>query len=335
MATTKKNLFFSLLLLPLLTIAAPSDKIAVLNLKNTSGVSAGEAELLSDRLRNDLFSTGRVKVMERDQMQSILTEQGLQQSGVTCTDEGCMVEFGKLLGVKTLISGSIGKLGSLFMINAKSIDVQTGQIIKVVSEDVHGEIEDVVDVLPTVAAKLTGASVPVKHSPKKRTSPAPQPQPSSESYDPLPCNGSIFLEKVYFVPPLFTFTVPSDETDDINEELAEAISDALDRDVLCAPNERIAATSCKTLTIRIVPTKYETKPAARKQITGTIYTDVSIYSSPKAGTPIVTVKFKNTGDRHWGDITPLENAFEELAESLEDDLYSAAKEPLKNAGFRR
>ena len=68
-------------------------KIAILTLKNANGVSQGESELISDRLRNDFFETGKVDVMERDQMQEVLKEQGFQQSGTTCSDEGCMVEL--------------------------------------------------------------------------------------------------------------------------------------------------------------------------------------------------------------------------------------------------
>ncbi len=324
-----------LLLFPLVITAAPHDKIAVLNLKNTEGVSAGEAELLSDRLRNDLFSTGKVEVMERDQMQSILAEQGLQQSGVTCTDEGCMVEFGKLLGVKKLISGSIGKLGSLFMINAKSIDVQTGQLLKVVSKDVRGDIEDVVYILPAIAAELTGASAPAPKRSVKKKEITPQSLPTETDLSALPCDGSIYIERIRFPRNIVSFPVPEDDADDIDQDLAEVFGEALDRSVITASTAQIAASGCKTLVIRIHLTRYEVRPDAMKQFTGTIYTDISVYASPQDKTPAVTVKFKNTGDRHWGDITPLKNAFDELIDSIDDDFYSAARKALKQIGFRR
>lgn len=324
-----------LLLFPLLITAAPHDKIAVLNLRNTEGVSTGEAELLSDRLRNDLFSTGKVEVMERDQMQSILAEQGLQQSGVTCTDEGCMVEFGKLLGVKKLISGSIGKLGSLFMINTKSIDVQTGQLLKVVSKDVHGDIEDVVEILPAIAAELTGASAPAPKPTVEKIVAPPQPRTTETDLSPLPCDGSIYIEKIRFPKNIISFPVPGDDADDIDQNLAEVLGEALDRSVVTASAAQIAASDCKTIVIRIVLTGYEVRPDVMKQFNGTIFSDISVFASPKHETPAVTVKFKNTGDRHWGDITPLKNAFDELVDSIDDDFYSAAKKALKQIGFRR
>lgn len=137
------------------SIAAQEQKLnwAVINLKNGNGISEGEAELISDRLRVELFNTGLVNVMERDQMQEILKEQGFQQSGA-CTDQACLTEMGQMLGVNGMVSGSIGKLGSMFMVNLRVIDVQTGQITGVVKEDIRGGIEDVATRLGAIAGKL-------------------------------------------------------------------------------------------------------------------------------------------------------------------------------------
>jgi len=135
--------------------------IAALNLKNSAGVAAGESELISDRLRGDLFNTGRVNVMERDQMQEVLKEQGFQASGA-CTDEACLVQMGQLLGVQALVTGSIGKVGSMFMVNVRMIDVKTAKIVKVVSVDVRGEIEDVVGKLKDIAEQLVSAAPEAK-----------------------------------------------------------------------------------------------------------------------------------------------------------------------------
>jgi TolB-like protein len=130
--------------------------IAVINLKSGSGVTPGECELISDRLRGDLFNTDKVNVMERDQMQEILKEQGFQSSGA-CTDEACLVQMGQLLGVEMLVTGSLGKVGSMFLVNVRMIDVKTAKIVKVVSVDVKGDIEDVVGRLTNISELLVGA----------------------------------------------------------------------------------------------------------------------------------------------------------------------------------
>ncbi|MBD3420890.1 MAG: hypothetical protein GF398_12290, partial [Chitinivibrionales bacterium] len=169
-AVLPKNVLVGLCTCVFVTVGSAADNVAVMNLKNASGVSQGEAELISDRLRVELFRTGSVNVMERDQMQEILKEQGFQQSGA-CTDEACLVEVGQLLGVKSLVTGSIGKLGSIFMVNLRMIDVSTARISKVVSKDIRGEIEEVVDYLPEIAAQLVGGRKPEVQ---------PEPEPEKE-----------------------------------------------------------------------------------------------------------------------------------------------------------
>ena len=155
-------LIMIIICLPLLTWSqAQKRNYAVIGLKNAEGVTAGEAEIIADRLRIELFNTGAASMMERDQMQDILSEQGFQQTGA-CTDEACMVEIGQLLGVERLISGSIGKLGSMFLLNFRAIDVQTAKIIAVVSKDITGGIEDVVKLLPSIARELVAAAGPKK-----------------------------------------------------------------------------------------------------------------------------------------------------------------------------
>jgi TolB-like protein len=134
-------------------VATQKITTAVINLKAGNGVNDGESEIISDRLRSELFKTGKVTIMERDQMQEILKEQGFQQSGA-CTDEACLVEMGQMLGVKHLVVGSLGKLGSMFLVNVRSIDVQTSTVVNVVSVDVKGDIEDLVGKLPDIAEQL-------------------------------------------------------------------------------------------------------------------------------------------------------------------------------------
>ncbi len=154
---------------------------AVIGIKNAEGVSTGEADIIADRLRIELFNTGLVDMMERDQMQDIMKEQGFQKSGV-CTDEACMVEIGQILGVERLVSGSIGKLGSMFLLNFRAIDVQTAKILKVVSVDISGGIEDVVQHLPSIAKQLVGSGEKkiALEKPESKPEPIEEAKPESE-----------------------------------------------------------------------------------------------------------------------------------------------------------
>ena len=74
------------------------------------GISQLEAKTLTDRLMSEMVNTDAVIMVERNQMEEILNEQGFQQSG--CTSSECAAEVGALLGVQNMVSGAFGKLGN-------------------------------------------------------------------------------------------------------------------------------------------------------------------------------------------------------------------------------
>lgn len=105
------------------------------------GIEASAANLISDRLRSELFETGRFTVLERGQMDEILKEQGFQQKG--CVSEQCAVEVGQLLGVSHMVFGTIGQVGRTYTLNVRLIDVATGQTSGSATSDCKCEIDDV------------------------------------------------------------------------------------------------------------------------------------------------------------------------------------------------
>ena len=122
------------------------------------GIDHSTAEICSDRLRNEMVSTGVFRVMERGEMQNILKEQGFQQSGA-CDDKACMVEVGQLLGVERMVAGSIGKVGDFHTILLRVVDVRTSEIIIVVNEDFTGSVQDLISqAIGKAAGKLAQLS---------------------------------------------------------------------------------------------------------------------------------------------------------------------------------
>ena len=112
--------------------------IAVLDL-HPEGIKTSESNIFSSRLRTELFNTGRYIVLEREKMDAILKEQGFQISG--CTSDECVVEIGKILGVQNIVAGDVGKIGSLYTINVRIIDVETSKILKTAVDDCSCPIE--------------------------------------------------------------------------------------------------------------------------------------------------------------------------------------------------
>ncbi len=128
--------------------------IAVMDLTG-EGISPSDTRIITSRLRTDLFNTKKFTVVERERMKDILDEQGFQLSG--CTSNECAVEAGRLLGVKQIVSGVIGKLGSLFTITIRLIDIETGKIVETATEDCKCDIEEVLlTSVKNVAEKLAG-----------------------------------------------------------------------------------------------------------------------------------------------------------------------------------
>jgi len=121
--------------------APPSSKsnIAVVQLLG-GNISKSAIVALTDRLRFELFQTNYFQVIERDIMDEILMEQGFQQSG--CTTNECAVEMGKLMNVENIISGSINKVGNTFSSSIKMINIQEGNIVKIISFDYSGPIDE-------------------------------------------------------------------------------------------------------------------------------------------------------------------------------------------------
>jgi len=295
---------------------------AVLPLKSAQGVLPGEADILTDRLRNELFNTSKVDVMERDQMQEVLKEQGFQKSGA-CTDEACMVEIGKLLGVRRLVAGSLGKLGGLYMINIRGIDVQSGKIVRAVSKDVKGGIEDVVRVLRDIAVQLVCSPGEACDGQRPQEAKPAEDDRGENSSAPAAVTpgGKVYLERIEFANSQLGFDLDSGDADDLNEYIRDGLDEALGPDVYISPKDKLSTVAGnQTIIVRIGLDGYSTKPARLKQIEGTGTVTVSFYRGIAATAPAYSVKITATGDRHWGQSKPFANLFEAVGKQIKDDL---------------
>lgn len=146
--------FLGLLLLVLpLTTFARTPLLAVSDL-SPRGVSKNDAAIISDRLREALVQSGKVRVLEREEMDRILKEQAFQQSGA-CDQSECAVKIGKLLSVDRMVVGSVGRIGELYTLGARILDVGTGEVLFTASRDESGSLEDLLTrAVPDLGAKL-------------------------------------------------------------------------------------------------------------------------------------------------------------------------------------
>ena len=138
-------------------LAAGKETVAILDFEGR-GISQMEAQTLTDRLMSEMVNTNAVIMVERNQMEEIMQEQGFQQSG--CTTSECAAEVGALLGVQNMVSGSFGKLGNSYTIDAKLFSVSTGGTIRSVSKTYKGEVDGLLVIIEIVAWELVGLQAP-------------------------------------------------------------------------------------------------------------------------------------------------------------------------------
>jgi len=113
-----------------------------------------DLDVLRDALTVELQNSGKVRVMERSQMNTILKEQGFQQSGA-CNASECAVEMGKLLSVDRMVLGSLGKLGETWSMTLRLVNVQTGEVLTSVRDSRTGSIDVVLSQsVPQLASQL-------------------------------------------------------------------------------------------------------------------------------------------------------------------------------------
>lgn len=160
-----KNSYLHILALALMaSVSAQSEKlrISVLEFENNitspSRDEADAAKLLRDEIEHLVYQAGRYDVISSTERKRILDEQKYQsKSG--CVDESCAVEIGQMLGAEKMIVGSVGKLGSIYRMSAKMLDIETGAIERSGSYDTRNNIEDLlINGTSDIVEELIGTS---------------------------------------------------------------------------------------------------------------------------------------------------------------------------------
>lgn len=137
-------------------LGAKSPMVAVTALQ-ARGVAESDAAVFTETLADVLLRSGKVRVMERSQMDKILAEQGFQQAGACDTAE-CAVQMGRLLGIERIVVGSVGKVGETYSISVRMVDVGTGEVVSSSRRNHRGAIDDVLErVVPDVGRELIGS----------------------------------------------------------------------------------------------------------------------------------------------------------------------------------
>ena len=109
---------------------------------------------LAQMLISDLSALDTLRVVERERLQAVLEEQKLARSGKI--DAGTAGRIGKLLGARYLVLGSYFDVMGAFRVDARLVDVETGQVVK--SVGANGKADDFLGLEQTLAEGLRQAA---------------------------------------------------------------------------------------------------------------------------------------------------------------------------------
>ncbi len=118
------------------TQAAPT-KLALLELL-AQGVPADLADNLTQTAALELKQIPGVSVISKDEIRALLQLEAEKQL-LGCDQISCLAEIGGALGVRFLVAGSVGLVGSTYVINLKLINIVQAQTDNRVAESFVGD----------------------------------------------------------------------------------------------------------------------------------------------------------------------------------------------------
>ena len=137
-------------------------KIMVWQLEAKTGVSEKDIESLSGYLTSQVEQYSGSQVISEADVNTVLkTEESRQRCGVGDGAAACMVEVGNALGVPEAVAGDLGKVGEVWILNLRRMDLRRVKVIKRSSRQAKGEsITVMVEALPSAVAELFGKTLP-------------------------------------------------------------------------------------------------------------------------------------------------------------------------------
>jgi hypothetical protein len=127
---------------------------AVFDLRPT-GLPTETAQNLTQVLSTEVKGVEGASVVSRDDINALLQlEQAKQKTG--CDDAECMAQIGGALGVDLLIAGDAGKLGGLYLVNLRLLNVRTGEVENRATETFAGDEEQLLRAVRRAARSLLG-----------------------------------------------------------------------------------------------------------------------------------------------------------------------------------
>jgi len=168
-----KKAFCSVILIVLFILPLMAEKpvTAVLDFQ-TNNISQGDMRSIISFLSAELFATGKYRVIDTAQRETILSELEFSASG--CTDEACQLEIGKLLSAEYIVTGDIAVVGNRFILSARMLETETSETSSI-ARGIYTSIDELIDDMPGFAVRLAENSeaAAVEETPVQSSEPEP------------------------------------------------------------------------------------------------------------------------------------------------------------------
>ena len=131
----------------------------VWQLEAKTGVSDNDITSISGLLTSKVENYSGRKVVSEADIQTILKgEEQKQRCGVDGTS--CIAEIGAALGVPEAVSGDVGRVGTIWVLNLRRINIRTSEVIGRTTRQMDGDIDDMMLVIPGAVAEIFGKPQP-------------------------------------------------------------------------------------------------------------------------------------------------------------------------------
>ena len=144
---------------PSVTIAEKDKfKIAVMEFKslNPGAKNTSLGAMIAEMFTTEVVNNNSFKIVEREQLNKVLGELQIGQSGVLDTTDA--QKLGKILGAGAIIAGSVMKMGDSLRIDSRIIEVETGIIVsaerRICKENLADISQNIADMTGALAKKF-------------------------------------------------------------------------------------------------------------------------------------------------------------------------------------
>ena len=151
-----KTLLILLFLSMCVLSPAGAERIAVLDTLVDTWVDSSVQIPVTEKLIEVFVGKTDYTVIDRTDVQSVLSEKNFQLSGMVKTEE--IREVGQYLGAELICLAKVSLVGQTYFLSVKMIDVQNGTIVGQATAESRGSVEVVLRLAESAAVKLLEGS---------------------------------------------------------------------------------------------------------------------------------------------------------------------------------